>query len=184
MATEQMTIGLYSPVPRSGKTTVAQILVNDFDFKRHSFAEPIKRMLVELMSFSGFSNEEIWNYMDMEKELPIPLLGNKSFRYLAQTLGTDWGRQLVDRDVWINIVTNNPQRANFIVIDDVRFPNEFDAIKRDGGEIWKIERAEQALTTKHPSEGLLEEYEFDEIIRNDKDIADLRIATHRAFKGL
>lgn len=50
--------------------------------------------------------EEFWEIAEdrVKKEQPIPQLGGKSFRRLAQTLGTEWGRNCVGDSIWCDIV--------------------------------------------------------------------------------
>lgn len=183
MATERLTIGLYSPVPQSGKSTVAEILKNRFGFEQRPFAGPLKRLVVDLLWSAGFDPERIGQLMTRDKEAPIPELGDKSFRYLMQTIGTDWGRKLIDKDLWVKLILNAPQRADLVVIEDVRFPNEYDAVLADGGQMWRIERPGASLPNDHPSEGLLEDREFDEVIVNDGSLEALEDKVIAALSG-
>lgn len=178
-----MLIGLYSPAQQSGKSSVAGVLGNRFGFETRGFALALKRMVIDLMNSAGLTPEQIGYYMDVGKEDPIPELGDKSFRYLCQTQGTEWGRTLIDKDLWVKIVVNNPNRPNFLVIDDVRFPNEFEAIKQAGGQVWRVWRPGVEPTSDHPSEGLLEGFDFDEDLKNDGDLAHLEQLTIAALSG-
>jgi hypothetical protein len=178
-----MMIGLYSPAQQSGKSTVAGILGRNYGFETRGFALALKRMVIDLMTSAGLTPEQVGFYMDLGKEDPIPELGGKSFRYLTQTLGTDWGRTLVAKDLWRDIVVKAGNRPNLLVVDDVRFPNEFEAIREGGGQIWRIVRPGVVPTSDHPSEGLLENHEFDEVITNDGDIADLEAKVTAAFEA-
>ena len=47
-----------------------------------------------------------------------------------ETLGTDWGRKMISPDIWANAVEQRiikawAQRRVAIVIDDLRFPNDW-----------------------------------------------------------
>lgn len=179
---EQMLIGLYSPAQQSGKSTVAGYLSREYGFETRGFALAIKRMVIDLMNSAGLTPEQIGFYMDLGKEDPIPELGYKSFRYLCQTQGTEWGRTLIDKDLWVKLVVNNPKRPDLLVIDDVRFPNEHEAIRRAGGQVWRVHRPGVLPTSDHPSEGLLEGFEFDATITNSGTIGDLERATEVALK--
>jgi hypothetical protein len=81
-------IGLHGKA-HAGKDTVGQMLVG-YGLDRVAFADPIKRMLIEGL---GLTAEHFDSPL---KEEPIPWLG-KSPRQLMQTLGTEWGRDLVNR---------------------------------------------------------------------------------------
>lgn len=182
MATEQMIIGLYSPAQQSGKSTVAGYLTREYGFETRGFSLALKRMVIDLMNSAGITPEQIGFYMDRGKEDPIPELGDNSFRMLCQTIGTDWGRTLVDKDLWVKIVVSNPQRPDLLVIDDVRFPNEYEAIRAEGGQVWKVYRPGVVPISDHPSEGLLEGFEFDATIENGGTISDLERAAEVALK--
>lgn len=178
-----MIIGLYSPAQQSGKSTVSQILQTRYGFENRGFATALKRMVADLFYSAGFTPDEIGRYMDTEKETPIPQFGGKSFRFMAQTLGTEWGRHLISRDLWVDLVLLAKNRPNLLVIDDVRFPNEFHAIKAEGGQVWRIFRPGQLPTSDHPSEGLLEGFEFDEKITNGGTFEELEAAVTAALTG-
>lgn len=183
MAREQMLIGLYSPAPQSGKSTVADFLVERFGFTRKGFARALKDMTLALLEAFGFAPKDANDYVyGSRKETPIPEMGGRSSRYLQQTLGTEWGRELVAGDLWIKAVLND-RRPDLLVVDDLRFPNEYDAIRAEGGQVWKVVRPGAERTNTHPSEGLLDDREFDEVIVNDGSIRDLEIKTSRALIG-
>lgn len=180
MATPGVIIGLYSRAPQSGKSTVAGILDREFGVSTRSFAAPLKRMVVDLMTTAGIGPEEVGRLMHEGKEEPIPELGGASFRYLAQTLGTDWGRKLIHNDLWVNAALS-ARLPRFTVIDDVRFPNEAAAIRAKGGVLWLVENPRVSLMTSHASEGQLDGYDFDDVITNDGDLSKLRLAVVEAF---
>lgn len=140
-------------------------------------------MITDLFFSAGFTPQEIGRYMDPDKEVPVPIFGGRSFRHMAQTLGTDWGRNLIDKDLWVNLVIAAKNRPNLVVIDDVRFPNEFEAIKAEGGQVWRIYRPGQEPVNDHPSEGLLEGREFDEQIANDGSVGELEAKVIAALTG-
>lgn len=165
-----MIIGLYSPVMKSGKSTVAEYLANQNGFLVLSFAAPLKDMLTKLVG-------EEYIYGD-KKEEKIPILGY-SGRQLMQTLGTEWGRKALDEDFWVRhmearIKTWEACGENRFVIDDMRYPNEFEFITENGGQVWEILRPGQKITSPHSSEGALEGYLFDEVLVNEGSLEDLR----------
>jgi len=71
------------------------------------------------------------------KEEPILWLG-KSPRYLAQTLGTEWGRTMVGPDVWIQALEQRLHESRVwyqncpIVLTDCRFANEARWVRQHG----------------------------------------------------
>jgi hypothetical protein len=60
-----------------------------------------------------------------------------------------------------------------VVVDDVRFPNEAELIRRLGGEVWCVERPAVLRTTTHASEGSLDDFVFDRRIVNDSGLIQL-----------
>ena len=138
-----MIIGL-SGLKSSGKSTAANFLVED-GFTKMSFAEPIKRMLACIR----LSPRDL--YGD-RKEEPNSMLDGNTPRYAMQTLGTEWGRNSISSNIWVNVVKHDILKGNAkdIVIDDCRFPNEVDMIKDFGGYIVYIDR--EGETGTHASE--------------------------------
>lgn len=144
-----------------GKTTFALGLVKHRDFHRLSFADPIRGMLLGL----GLSLEQMSN----GKNEPVSWLGGKTPRQIMQSLGTDWGRQMVDENIWINVARNRIQSALLskkgVVIDDCRFDNEAALIKDMGGRVIQIMRA-GLEPMDHPSEKGISAQFIDQVIVN------------------
>lgn len=165
-------IAIYSPAPQSGKTSVSMALTSK-GFTRLSFAAPLKRMCIEFLQSLGYSKNEAIRYVFAEKHEYIPEV-KKTVRYLLQTLGTEWGRNCVDQDVWLTAFRKTAELYDSVVVDDMRFPNEAELVKKMGGELWKIVRPGLVNEFRHPSEGGLDDYKFDQVIRNDDTLENLR----------
>ena len=60
-----------------------------------------------------------------------------------------------------------------VVIPDVRFPNEADAIKELGGIIWRINRHGLNGINEHRSEHAMDSYMVDHVIYNDGSLDEL-----------
>jgi hypothetical protein len=162
-------IGLYSPAPQSGKSSVASYL-SCHGYRVLPFAGPLKRMIATFLHTLGCDAATIERLMTTDKELPIPEIG-VSARHLCQTLGTEWGRACVHPEIWIKAWQLTAQRdldrGIDIVVDDVRFPNEARTIRELGGELWRVERPGLMRTTTHASEGGLDHFDFDREFTND-----------------
>lgn len=126
---------------RSGKTTAAEAIELEFGAKHLSFAEPLRKFVQEITG----------GYTDEDKEMYIEWLG-ASPRVLMQTLGTDWGREMIHDDIWVNICMQKASHHDLVVISDVRFDNEVDAIKERGGCLIYIERPGCVPVSEHISE--------------------------------
>ncbi|MEV4606233.1 AAA family ATPase [Neorhizobium sp. LMR1-1-1.1] len=119
----------------SGKSTATRYLVEKHGYTRVKFAGPLK----DMMRVIGLSEEQIEGEM---KEAGATLLCGESPRHAMQTLGTEWGRKCIGADFWINLWRERVARAwasgGRVVVDDCRFPNEAAAIRRLGGDIYKL----------------------------------------------
>lgn len=125
-----MIIGLCG-LASSGKSTAAAAL-EDIGFRRVSFADPLRRMLLAF----GVTVDEL-----ADKEAPCAALCGRTVRYAMQTLGTEWGRELVGPDVWTRAwAREEAVKWADVVADDVRFPNEADVIRSAGGIVVRIVR--------------------------------------------
>jgi hypothetical protein len=166
-------IGIYSSAPRCGKTFAAAILAHN-NFQPLSFAEPIKRMTVEFLESLGYSRDKSISLAWVDKESVVPEIGLSS-RYIQQTLGTEWGRTLVDSEIWVTSLKIRAKRFDRIVVDDVRFENEANAIKEMGGEMWFIRRPSVMINSDHASDGALDKWTgFDHFIQNDGTLHEFR----------
>lgn len=133
-----MLIGLYSSSARSGKSTVADFLVDNYDYRPLSLAKPIKAFLCDVMTSYGISDERIFGYLYGDKKHEFVPEMETTAREIMVSMGTAWGRRTVHFDIWLNqwAAAYNPTLNT--VVDDVRFLNEFNRIKELGGEMWKI----------------------------------------------
>lgn len=112
-----------------------------------SFAEPLRRMVSHLMPMQNMTDPEL-------KEAPIDWLGGKTPRQILQSLGTDWGRNMVSPTIWIDTMRRiiTEQAFDTIIIDDCRFENEADMVRDMGGIVVGLEREGIAYTGEHASE--------------------------------
>lgn len=130
----------------------------------------------------------IMHYADLLKFVCTQYLGwsgakDESGRSLLQRVGTDVVRAQ-DPDFWVDFVTRLlgllKNEWDYVLIPDCRFPNECDKPKELFPSVTvKIVRKgfKSPLTAKqrrHPSETALNDYEFDETVRNDGDLCALR----------
>lgn len=167
---------------RSGKTTSADALV-DLGFVRVSFASPVKAMVRQFLMFHGLSeNDILWH--EHHKDFMIQGL-NVSIRELWQSLGTDWGRNLVSQDAWVGAADQVvgryladvccESRPAGLVFDDVRFENEAAYIRAQGGTIIHLERdlPVRRASDIHASEAGIEKAPDDLVLANSADAAAL-----------
>lgn len=160
---------------RAGKDTTADMLCKILRGSKMSFATPIKDGLEAMF---GLGPEYLHGEL---KEHPIHWLGNKSTRYLMQTLGTEWGRDMVSSSIWIDIgirrakhrLVSKP-KINAVVFADVRFDNEAIAIRDAGGVVLEVQRPYIDIGSEHLTETGIDPELVDLTICNDGDLGDLR----------
>ena len=162
----------------AGKDTVAGLLEDARGprIQRIAFADPLYKAVAAI---TGLTVEKLQDRV--VKEAVIPWLG-KSPRHLLQTLGTEWGRGMVRQDIWVCIALERARavldRGDSVVITDVRFDNEAQAILEAGGEVWKVIRpgwkclADDA--EKHASEAGVDDRFVSRIVVNDGTVDALR----------
>lgn len=130
---------------RVGKDTSATYLADKYRLLPYAFALPVKEMLEPVFGDLFYSGD---------REQPIEWLG-KSPRQLMQTLGTDWGRDLIHPDLWVLLAHQQwkklPGSAG-MVATDVRFSNEAEWVLREGGTLIEIVRPGAELVNSHSSE--------------------------------
>lgn len=135
----------------AGKDTVAAYLEDQYAFARIALADPIRSMLGAL--FDDAELDPRWLTDRALKESPSPL--GPSYRHLAQTLGTEWGRHLSPH-FWVRIAQLKAGQAHHrgdnVVISDARFENEFAWITQAGGVLVRIHRDTVVPVRAHASE--------------------------------
>ena len=169
----------------SVKDTVRAMFEQDHGYSGLAFADPMRRMLASLIEYVGA--DPLYMSERAFKEALIPQVG-ASYRELAQTLGTEWGRA-IRPDLWVRMAearldslrhahrgATEPLR---VVISDVRFLNEAEWIRDAGGEVWRIERPNVAPVRHHQSERELLQIHADQLLLNDGSMEDLwvRVST-------
>lgn len=167
----------------SGKDTVRGLLERFHGYTGMAFADPLRGMLASLLQSAGHS--PTWMVDREMKEREIPNLGT-SYRHLAQTLGTEWGRY-IDPDLWVKIAASkitNTSPGGRHVISDVRFANEVAWIKNQGGLIIRIIRPGVEPVRSHVSESNVNDLDWDYTILNKGSIDDLRNAVDRGLEYL
>lgn len=137
-------IAIAASGPGSGKTVAATAFAQNEGFAHIPFAAPIKLMIFAFLREYGLSTEEANHYVYNDKQSVIPRVGCSS-RFLQQTLGTEWGRDLIHPLVWIEawkwrVWEATRSGARGVVCDDLRFRNELDAVRSVGGLVLFVNR--------------------------------------------
>jgi len=158
-----------------GKSEVARYL-EGVGFRPVRMSYPLKRMLAAYYETQGLSAKEIERRIEGDlKEVPDPLLNGKTPRHAMQTLGTEWGRDCIHEDFWVDAwkrrVAQSPQS---VICEDIRFDNEADAVKEIGGQVYHvIAKNNRRKTSTHVSEGGVSSSKITGCILNTSTIPDL-----------
>jgi hypothetical protein len=154
---------------RNGKDTVADHLISKYGYERISFAAPMKEALYRLNPKITINNVvstpirigvDIYGWDDLKTHGP-------EVRELLQRFGTEVGREMFGEDFWVNAAIDSIEDGSRVVVSDVRYPNEADAIKKLGGEVWRVVRPGFGAANGHASEHALNNYKFDYILDNN-----------------
>lgn len=118
----------------------------------------LKAMLGAFYSAQGVPDDMIRRKIDGDlKRDPCPYLCGKTPTEAQQTLGTEWGRDLIGSDIWLTAWTAEARRrivaGEGVINDSVRFENEAAAIRALGGIVLRVEgRRDMRVSKSHKSE--------------------------------
>lgn len=113
----------------SGKSTVSDIIAQEDNWSQLKFAQALKSMLVFGL---GLHRSQL---AGPDKEIGLEILGGRTPRHAMQTLGTEWGRNLMHPSIWAiaevravkELFATYPDAR--VIYDDCRFPNEIDLMR-------------------------------------------------------
>lgn len=183
---------------RSGKDTLAAQMVEKLGFQRGSFADTLRNVLYALNPVIGLdatggstafprfgtagTAPVFLSVKDVVDEIGWEAAKDEQpvIREYLQRLGTEGGRTHINDSVWVDAVLNKPHAAR-LVIPDVRFPNEAEAIKKRGGIIVRIHREGYFPVNAHASETAYSDQDF--VLDNDGTPEDL-LTQFAAVTGL
>lgn len=119
----------------SGKTTLANLLIEKFNFKRVAFGDKVKLFANEIKKVSP-------DFKDRE---------------LLQTIG-DGARNIINPNIWIDAlfytIENESDKNQLYVCDDIRYENEAEALRKKGWLIFKLQISEEEqlkrMKSKYP----------------------------------
>ena len=156
----------------SGKTTFARYIQLMFDtIERHSFAENLRRMT------SIFLNIPVERLRSPEDKETMTSM-EKTVGVILQEMGTEVCRQ-IHPDAWVlSLFAAYEPGTSYWVIDDVRFKNEADYIKKLGGIVIRLNgdpgsvRKSSTRNLNHWSETVLDDYDRFDAIINTEDHRD------------
>lgn len=121
----------------SGKSTVADHLVEKYGAARYSFAMPLKEMVKRALDFT---DEQVYG-TQAQKEAVDPRYLH-SARWFLQRIGTEGCRAVFGESFWTQMCLDmiEKDRPRLAVIEDCRFVNESRAVleSKMHGFVWRL----------------------------------------------
>lgn len=158
---------------RSGKDTVAMYLWEHCDVYAVGYADALKAAAAVLLNRT---EDQMNGFDSFDREAILPEWGFTTRDFL-QKLGTECMRDVIRKDFWINRVKVEIEGKSQVVVTDVRFENEADFIREQGGHIWHIYRPDpnglNAEAQAHASEAGVAMVHGDRVIKNRGTLQDL-----------
>lgn len=154
----------------SGKDTAAAVLLEQ-GWSRVSFADVLREFLyaqdlyLPRCGLRGVFRPRRLNTLVDAHGWQHVKATEPSVRALLQRTGTEAGRGVLGSDVWVDAAFERAP-AGDLVVTDVRFPNEFDAIKARHGTMVRVERPGTRPVNAHKSETALDGHPFDATLVN------------------
>ena len=151
-------IGIAGPA-RAGKDTLCSYMLDNLGgvWLRSSFADPLKEMLRAI----GVDCSDDAKAVVSDDYGVTP-------RHMMQTLGTEWGRHMIDGDIWVKAFARL-NAGKCVIVPDVRFENEADLVREHGVLIHLTGRG--GIEGNHASENPIEFKPGDIVIDNSRDLA-------------
>jgi len=118
---------------------------------------PMKAALAAIYDAAGLTPAQIARRIDGEgKRRPCVILGGRTPTEAMQTLGTEWGRQMIHPDLWANLWRYRAEAVmaagRAVLNDSVRFDNERTHIHALGGVVVRLIGRRGDLDATHASE--------------------------------
>jgi len=161
----------------SGKNALADYIVGTdvSTYLQDSFAYPMKAGLAAMLDITISELESLKDSGKVHDSLSV------SIRTMMQTLATEWGRELINKDMWRILARERIEKraihkfAPITIMTDIRFSNEAELIHQLGGKVIYIDRAKDQCRDvgSHVSENSLDESLIDFTIYNNSDLAGL-----------
>jgi hypothetical protein len=129
----------------SGKGTAGDILCKDYNFTRIAFADAVKDATAAIFGWPRNLLEGDTDVSRTFRETPDTWWSEKfgyevTPRLMLQMMGTEAGRDVFHKDLWVYVVEQRLKDHANVVITDVRFPNEIEAIRAKGGFVVRVTR--------------------------------------------
>lgn len=130
---------------RMGKDTLARFMVTylrtntkNLNIQKAGFADKLKDIAHQLFRWAGLMDGLYYDANHDQREMPLEAIGLTP-REIWIGLGNKF--RDVYPNVWIDYLLNK-SNCDYLIITDMRYPNEFERVKAMGGFCCKITRNE------------------------------------------
>lgn len=175
---------------RSGKDTIADVLVTSYGYKKIKIAEHLKSMLQVVF---GFSEDQL----ESNKKDEVDPIWGVTPRVLMQYMGTDIMQYDIQniipnigRTIWIKRVVDTYIEKNKhqkYVISDLRFVHEYDALLKYNAYIIQVRRNKNKdiiTDNLHSSEIEYRNIPANIILDNTGDITDINLKIKMVIESI
>jgi hypothetical protein len=188
MTTKAPRLIAFCGVKQSGKDTAGKVFVSNGHIPI-SFAEPMKDMVRALLRYRGVRWNEIERMMEGDlKEIPTPAFGGKTPRVAMQTLGSEWGRELLADSLWTESLGSRMKLLgqNNYVLTDCRLQSEAKYLRENGFTLVRVLRPGLPQSAdSHQTEAEINALPVDDEIVNDHPSARVFVeAVSRKYFGV
>lgn len=171
---------------RTGKDTFAERLVQEHGYTRVALADPLREAALALdpivgtfpLNVEGLVRTREWRLSDAVETLGWEKAKDfiPEVRRTLQRLGTESIRAIDDR-FWIDAAFRKidalREDGKPVVVTDVRYPNEGDAIRAANGYLVRIVRDLPSDGDAHASEKAMDDYREHLFVGNNGSVEDL-----------
>lgn len=169
----------------SGKDTVVEVFLKNHEHpvsQRLAFGDGVKH------SAAAIFREPLGKFYDHKQELSEQW--GITYREMLQKLGTEFARDVINKDFWVKWLQSKladiPDTIQLVFITDVRFDNEAEWIKKQGGIVIEVVRDGHSTLTSleemHSSEGGISHNLVDYVIVNRETPDKLGIQLDKVLK--
>lgn len=182
----------------SGKSTLAGLVAERHGFTRVSFADPLRKLVEDLFGITArWKVDEPWrvdtDYLTALNRLSdtVPSLQwskiwervreirtkKEAYRTTMELVGTEIARDTLFGGTWTGVATYEilalVAAEKKVVIDDMRFRDEYHLLKRFGARMIRVYSEREERNNGHRSQGYIDDFEPDMSIWNNGTIDEL-----------
>jgi len=190
-----MIISIYGRI-KAGKTTLSDMLVSEYGFVLLSFADALREIVKNYSGVDkSWKKNSAWNmhsdkkyiygmnrlFSDIGDYYDVKMLffdsvskattKHECYRITLELIGTEVFRNLVSKNIWVAILAFNTvkclSKGKNIVIDDMRFDEEYSILNKLHSVFIKIESPFMESDNGHESQMYIDSFSYNYFINND-----------------